>query len=307
MTLVDAHAPATSVVGAAPPSRPRAKARGVLALGIARIECTVLQDGRALLASRSILAPFAKGVPSQRRFRRFIERLSRKIPELGVFPAVEFDGVGGVTQGYTAEQLVRLCVLLGRAARRGNLTAQQSHYADAAEGILELVGAGGLTAAIYEACAVSSDGIASAAVAATAEHQAVERSVKEALRSAGLDDDSAPATDVHRANAVDATRALDELVAYALEGRDDAEQIRPTMRACLRQEVSRRAGVAGRRWGRWGAETHGAVLAELRGIRSIARACAKYPATRRATRRARTVLEGQLRLNGLFIGTAVSP
>jgi hypothetical protein len=307
MTLIDAPSSVPAPSGqTAAPVRPRAKARGALTLGSARLECSVLQDGRALLASRSILAPFAKGVPSQRRFRRFIERLSRKIPEIGVFPAIEFDGIGGVTQGYTADQLVRLCVLLCRAARRGRLSAQQAHYADAAESILELAGAAGLTAAIYEACSLSSDGIASAAAAETAERQVVERAVADALRGVGLDDESAPATAVHRANAVDATRALDELVAYALEGRDDAEQIRPTVRACFRQEVARRAGVAGRRWGRWGAETHGAVLAEMRGVRSIAKACSRYPAVRRATRRGRIVLDGQLALNGVFVGTATA-
>lgn len=306
MTLADVHTPAPSAVGAAPPSRPRAKARGVLALGDARIGCYVLADGRPVLAASDLVKLFTASVAKHRDFARFSARLSKHISGFNASPKFEFDGQKGRTFGYEAATLPRLCRAVLRAARLGKLRRNQAHIVDAADDLLELIGDAGITALVYEAVGLSSDGIASASVAATAERQAVEHAVRDALRSTGLDDDSAPATDVHRANAADATRALDELVAYALEGRDDAEQIRPTVRACFRQEVARRAGVAGRRWGRWGAETHGAVLAEMRGVRSIAKACSRYPAVRRAARRGRIALDGQLALNGVFVGTATA-
>jgi hypothetical protein len=91
----------------------RERERALLGLLVARAGCWVLTGDVALMAlpkrhqtccatsatrfdpgadavgGHSILAPFAKGVPGLRRFRRSVERSRREVPEIGAFPVCD--------------------------------------------------------------------------------------------------------------------------------------------------------------------------------------------------------------------------
>lgn len=123
--------------------------RGVVRLGEADVECSVLDNDERVLVTSQIQGLIGAG--KDRMLRRFSTRIGKDSDKLSLQPRKFERLAGGVAYGYTAEDVVALFRALQRAFLKGELHHKQIPMAMAAMACIESFVLNGLVALIDEA------------------------------------------------------------------------------------------------------------------------------------------------------------
>lgn len=93
---------------------------------IGKVSCYVLDDGRCVLAKRTVLSEFQPGATGSGDFERYIERLSSRVGNLALPPVFEFElPGGGVGEAIEDEAFANIVQAYVDGLVLGKLHAQQ--------------------------------------------------------------------------------------------------------------------------------------------------------------------------------------